>query len=201
MVEAMVVLILLILILLMVYEKKNSGDHAAAHGLINKLKEGEKNNAIKRGEMIATQCDVDPGELNEIMNNIGSKERELYKKIIQVFLSQDGNMLMQIGQYIDNLAEPYISIAGISTSNKEVEAVEIAKIEINRLKQESAALRKELVITTDSMEKIIAEYTRVFSGSQTELALKNSSKKMFEIFRNTDGRLRQAIKNIEIENL
>lgn len=203
MVEALVVLILLGLIFMVVFGQKSSGDQAAVHKLINKLKGSEKNKAEKRSEIIAEYCDVDPSALNEVLNEISSKERDLYKKIIQMFLSRDRKLLMQIDQHIDNLAKPYLSIAGISASNneEEAEALETAKNEINRLKEESDVLRNELMITTDSMEEITAEYTRVFSGSQTELALENSSKKMFGIFRDTENRLKQSAKNIEIEDL
>lgn len=201
MIEAMVVLILLALIFFLFYGKKKSGDQETVHKFINKLKGSEKRKTKERGEMIAENCNVEPGELNEIMNEISSKERELYKKIIQMFLSKDKKVLMKMDQYIEGLAEPYMRIAGASTSSNEVEekSLELANTEIDRLKQETEALRNELVINTHSMEEITAEYTRVFSGSQTELALENSSKKMFGILRDIESRLRVSVNNIEVE--
>lgn len=201
--EAMVVLILLTFIFLILYGKKKSGDQATVHKFINKLKGAEKSKTKERGEMIAEYCNLEPSELNDITNEICSKERELYKKIIQIFLSKDKKILMKMDQYIEGLAEPYIRIAGVSASTNEVEgeSLEIAKTEINRLKQETEALRKEIKINTDSMEEITAEYTRVFSGSQTALALENSSKKMFGILRDIENRVRESVKINETEGL
>nr|WP_305909126.1 hypothetical protein [Methylomarinum sp. Ch1-1]MDP4522014.1 hypothetical protein [Methylomarinum sp. Ch1-1] len=48
-----------------------------------------------------------------------------------------------------------------------------------------------------TMDEISAEYTRVFSGKQSELELENSSKKMLRIFQEAENTIRSSVKEIE----
>lgn len=205
-IEALVVLVLLTIIFLLVFRKKNIDRQVAVQGLIAKLKKNEKKKALERSEIITEQSDIDPEIVSEFISEISVKERELYKQIIQIFLNKDANKLKRIDQYFDGLAESYLSTVSYLSQNNEVES-EVSPAELLQAtvattdNEEQDNLKEKLAVAINTMEEISAEYTRVFSGTQTELELENSSKKMFQIFRDANSQVKASTRKIDIEEL
>ncbi|MCF6204706.1 MAG: hypothetical protein L3J59_13725 [Methylococcaceae bacterium] len=202
-VEALIVLLLLILIFLMVYRSRSSANHTAVHKLINKL-EKDDNYKTKDLEKVFTEsCGLNPGLSEEIINEISIKERKLYKQIVKIFFNRDIKLLAKVDQYINSLSEPYVSLIRHSEVNNQAETkeIEFTKSKINSLEQENDFLREKVAAATDTMKEISDEYMRVFRGTQTELELRKSSIKMFQIFRETKKRIETPVNNLEIEEL
>jgi len=61
------------------------------------------------------------------------------------------------------------------------------------LTEDNNRLAEQLTVAMSTMDEISDEYTRVFSGTQTELELENSSKKMFSIFQKAGQKISKTI--------
>jgi hypothetical protein len=198
MAEALAALFLIILVFFLLSRKKSSGEQVAAHQLIDKL-EGTKNFKTKKlGKMISDHCAIEQDELKELLREISHSERILYQNIIQVFLNKDTSLLKKIDQQIDGLSEPYCKILTRYSGNTAgVEKREVVENKISEQTQENMRLSEQLSAAMSTMDEISSEYTRVFSGTQTELELENSSKKMFTIFHEAEQRIRDSYKDTE----
>ncbi len=200
MVEALAALLLLGVILLIVFSRRRSREHAAAHDLVVRLEKSEVKRSKKLGEAIIECCEIDKDKLREILKEISSCEHALYQQILQIFLKRDVALLNQIDSYINKLSSPYCRLLKDSNSTEVVsndEELEEAKLQISRLKKEGAQLSEQLEMAMKTMDEISAEYTRVFSGTQSELELENSSKKMLRIFHEAEKTIRSSMKGLD----
>ena len=202
MAEALAGLIFLLLGFLLFTRKNNLVEQTAANKLIDKLENTEDIKTKQIEDMITENCNIEPVVVKKLLNEISSSERVLYQQMIKMFLNRDVELLNEMDQYIDNISEPYCKIIRHSSSNgAESGALEASEDKIERLNQEIARLGKQLTISLDTMDDISAEYTRVFSGTQTELELENSSKKMIGIFRDAEQQVKDSFKDKEAEKL
>jgi len=177
MLEALLALSIVISLILFLARKKKQKEQLASNELIDKLQDTEKIKVKQMNELISTHCELEPGRVNELLEEVQTSERNLYKQIIKIFLNRDIKLLGNIDQHIESLAEPYCKLLSHSSGGgSEVEE------QIQKLTSDNERLSEQLTIAMNTMDEISAEYTRVFSGTQTELELENSSKKMFEIF-------------------
>ena len=202
MAEALAGLVLLVLVFLLFSRKKNSGEQTAANKLIDKLEDTENVKAKELGNMIAENCNIAPDVVKGLLDEISASERVLYQQMIQMFLKKDIKLLKDMDQYIDNISDPYCKIIRHSLANvDESGALEAAEEKIERLMQQTERLGEQLTVAMNTMDEISAEYTRVFSGTQTELELENSSKNMFTIFHDAEQQIRDLFKDKEAEEL
>ena len=196
MVEAFAGLILLLLGFLLFSSKTNSSEHTAANKLIDKLEDTENIKAKQLEEMIAENCNIEPDEIKGLLDEISSSERILYQQMIRMFLNRDVELLNDMDNYIDNISEPYCKIIRCSSNNvKESDVLNVSEDKIERLMKESERLGEQLTVAMNTMDDISSEYTRVFSGTQTELELENSSKKMFAIFHDAEQQIKNLFKD------
>jgi len=152
--------------------------------------------------MITENCNIAPDVVKGLLNEISSSERILYQQIIQIFLNRDVELLNDMDQYIDNISEPYCKIIRHSSGNaEESDTLNAAEDKIERLMQQTERLGEQLTVSMNTMDEISAEYSRVFSGTQTELELENSSKKMFAIFHDAEQQIRDLFKDKEAKEL
>lgn len=200
MAEALAVLSILALGVLWLIFRRKKKEHAAAKELINRLEEAEIGRIKKLGQVIQEHCLIDNDKLKEILKEISQCERTLYQQILQVFLRRDVAVLQDIDRYVNKLATPYCQLLQESNSlegaGNEAE-LEQARERIRRLKQEGALLSEQLQKAMQTMEEISNEYTRVFSGTQSELELSNSSKKMMGIFQQAEKSIRASFKELQ----
>jgi len=202
MAEALAGLIFLLLGFFLFSKKQTLGEQTAANTLIDKLEDTEKVKTKQLEDMITENCNIEPDVVKGLLNEISSSERVLYQQMIKMFLNRDVELLNEMDQYIENISEPYCKIIRHSSSNvAESAALEVTEDKIEKLMQEIARLGKQLTISLNTMDDISAEYTRVFSGTQTELELGNSSKKMIAIFRDAEQQIKDSFKDKEAEKL
>ncbi len=180
MLEASLALFLLIIALFLFRKNNRKGELVVSAKVIEKLQDTENIKAKKLNALFSTHCDLDANALNELLGEIKSSERTLYQQIIRIYLTKDAKSLNKIDQHIENLAEPYCKVLTYSSGGAEKEKQYEEKLQ--QLMGENERLGEQLTIAMTTMDEISAEYTRVFSGTQTELELENSSKKMFNIF-------------------
>lgn len=200
--EALAGLFLLVFGYLLFSRKKVSGEEKAADELISKLEDTENFKTKKLGELISQSCNLEEEELAGVLFEISQTERELYKKIIQMLLTRDTDLLQGLDQYIDQLSAPYCKLLNNSSNDSgDTEKLELAENKIHQLMEENDRVAKQLKIAVSTMDEISAEYTRVFSGTQTELELENSSKKMFKIFHDAGQNIKYPAKDQEAKEL
>lgn len=187
-VEALLALFLLIFIWLLLSKKKVARDQQASHDFIDKLQNNEKNKEKKLIEIFSTHIHLEEMLEKELLAEMMSSERHLYQQIIQLFLKKDIDVLIAIGQYVDDFSQPYHKLLAYSSEKGLVNTAPLEEQkQINQhLIQENERLGEQLVIAIKALDEISDEYTRVFSGTQTELELENSSKKMFTIFQQAE---------------
>jgi len=193
MIETTLVLVFILLVIFILSKNRAKGEHSASSLLIDKLQDTENIKSKKTRDMIAGHCHLEPGLLDNLLEEIKSSERHLYQQIIKIFLARDIKELKKIDQHIDKVSEPYCKILAHASGNGNEETQIEEKVQ--KLKIENERLTEQLTIAMSTMDEISAEYTRVFSGTQTELELENSSKKMFEIFQKASGQVKEITPN------
>jgi plasmid stabilization system protein ParE len=204
-IEALGGLLLLAVSFYIFFRNKNAGEAVAANELIDKLEDTEKIKVKKLGAMISDSCDIGEEELKMVLTEILQGERVLYQNIIQMFLNKDITLLREIDQYIDNLSEPYCKIlrqsASVVNTVEDAERLEAAESRTKQLMQENKKLAEQLTMSMSTMDEISGEYTRVFSGTQTELELENSRQTMMKIFRNTHKKVKNMANNLKMDEI
>ncbi len=202
MAEAVLVLFLLIFALLLLSRKHAIGAQEASGKVIDKLQDAEKIKAKKLSELVSVHCAIEPELLNDLQVEIKNSERHLYQQIIRIFLNRDKQVLKEIDQQIDSLIEPYCKLLTHSSGGREdTDKVSQQEQKNDQLAMENERLKEQLTIAMDTMDEISAEYTRVFSGTQTELELDNSSKEMFAIFQQAGQKIKAAESGAGAEQL
>jgi len=201
MIEALAVLLLLVVVAFIFHHKRRSKERTDAHDLIDKLEEMEVIRTKKLGDRINEYCQIDNEKLRVILKEIKLYEQELYQQILHIFLKRDGALLKEIDHYVNRLSMPYCNILrdSLSADNGDHSELEEAKAQISRLKKEGSVLAEQLQMAMQTMDEISSEYTRVFSGTQSELELENSSKKMMRIFADAEKTIRSSFKELKNE--
>jgi len=192
MLEASIVLVLLLLILYFVLKNNSKGDEAASSKVIDKLQDTEKLKSKKLAELISEHCELEQGDLDNLLAEVKKNERNLYQQIIRIFLKRDVDLLGKIDQHIDKFSEPYCKILSHASGGGGEKEKELEE-KLNKLAEENTRLAEQLTIAMNTMDEISDEYTRVFSGTQTELELSNSSKKMFSIFQKAGVKISETV--------
>jgi len=202
MVEALVALVLLVIVFFIFSRGKRAKGQSAVNELINKFEDTENIKAKKLKSLISDNCTVEADLLQALIKEMNESEKVLYQKIVQLFLNRDVELLKDIDEHIDNLSEPYCKLL-IHSSSSPIESGKMDAIDdkVNRLSKENGRLSEQLSVAMNTMDEISAEYTRVYSGSQTELELENSSKKMFKTFSEAEQNIKQLYKDAEAEEL
>lgn len=199
MAEALAVLVLLAVMSLFFLTRRKNRERAAADELISRLEAAEIKRNRKLGELIGENCEIDSEKLQDILHEIRDCEHALYQQILKIFLQRDVALLKEIDRAINKLATPYCRILqesnGMAGSGNESE-LEQAREQISLLKKEGRQLSEQLQTAMQTMDEISAEYTRVFSGKQSELELENSSKKMLKIFHEAETTIRESFKEL-----
>jgi len=193
MIEGLVALLLVVIALYLFSSHKSKDEQLASNKVIRKLKDSGNIKAKKLSSLVATHVDIEPNELNEILAEMKSSERQLYKHIIQMYLKRDVDALATIDQKIDSFSEPYFKMLAHSVSDTvDSESESEDKKTIDLLVDQNEKLSEQLTLAMGTIDEISAEYSKVFTGQQTELELTNSSKKMLGLFQQTCQKISAA---------
>jgi len=68
----------------------------------------------------------------------------------------------------------------------------------NGLERINQQLQQQLTIANKTIEEISHEYSQVFGGTQTALALDNSSKKVLTAFQAAEQAVKQSIADLQV---
>jgi hypothetical protein len=198
-IEVLVAMVLLVFGFLLFSRNKNSSEQVAAHKLIDKLEETKNFKIHELKQIMMQQSSIEEDKLEQLLGEINQNERVLYQQVIQLFLSRDEKLLQKINQTIEQLSEPYSNLLSYSSIDVEdKEKLEVAENKIHKLTLDTERLDQQLTEAIKTMDEISAEYTRVFTGTQTEEELEKSSRKMLMTYKKSEQRIRASFKNVEL---
>ncbi len=185
MLEGLLALFIIIVIIFLLTRRKAKGEQQASDKTIRRLKDSAMVKQKKLNALLSASCEMEPAELNDLLNELSRNEKQLYKKIMELFLQRNVQVLESIDQYVDNISEPYLKLLAQSANNP-VEQANAEEVEnkIQLLLDQNKRMGEQLSVAMQTIDELSAEYSRVFNGTQTELELTNSSQKMLEIFEN-----------------
>ncbi len=197
--EALAVSILLILVMVFISKRKSHSEMLEIDKFISKLNEqGEFKNRLLE-EVLLKNSYLDDQKVIAIVHEVNASERALMQRVIQMFLQRTPSLLSEIDQLISNLSEPFCKILAeidsglLSSQNSTMMNPGSAE----SLQQINQQLVKQLDTAMQTIDEITAEYTRVFSGSQTALELENSSAKMMQIFQKVEKKIESNFTDLE----
>lgn len=193
MAEALFALLALAVTLFFIYRRKRNQEINAIDSFISQLDEQAELKNQPLDHLLSKTCGLDKKTVQTTLQEVSESERALTQKVIELFLQREMGMLNEIDQCIGNLSEPYCKLlAHMSSAQDKPAAAPAGNAEaLERINQQ---LVRQLDTAMQTIDEITSEYTRVFSGNQTELELENSSKKMLQIFQDSIHQLKQEIK-------
>ena len=201
--EGCLVLALLIIILLLRSINKSSNNNKAIDAVISQIEDNERSRMKRLTSLVSEHCEIEKTELKKVINKVSFNEKQLYKKILQVFLNQDETLLDDFEQHINDLNEPYLQMILLASMKGNATALATQKEEtffaMQELKASNKLLHQKLNETIATMEEITAEYKTVFKGTPTASQLEVSSKKMFNIFRYVEQRAKATEKKLSLK--
>jgi FtsZ-interacting cell division protein ZipA len=199
MVEALAALLLLVIGLWLWSRKKKSGDFHMAQTLIDDLDEAKELRTENLGKLIAAHCALAPNELQTLLKEIDRREKALYQQIIQLFLNHDPNVLKDVDDYIQDLAQPYCAmlkaVGNNSPALEEAEHqadLENANQQIVQLTKKNTALAKQLQLALKTVDEVSDEYTQLFNGNKHELELRASYKRLLQAFQSIEAEIEKT---------
>lgn len=179
--EALAAIILLAGALFFISRNKRNKEIQAINSFINQMDEQAEFKNKPLNQLLSETCGLNSKEVRATLQNVSDSERALMKKVIQLFLEREMTLLNEIDRCIGDLSEPYCRLLANMTSTPKASISETDQ-GLERVNQQ---LVRQLNTAMQTIDEITAEYTRVFSGNQSELELENSSKKMLQIFQDS----------------
>ncbi|MCI0653586.1 MAG: hypothetical protein L0Y38_06335 [Methylococcaceae bacterium] len=197
MVEGLAAAILLIAAFAVFIVRRRAGERNAAGNFISHLKQAEAVRSKLLGKAISESCDLEQGKLNAVLAEVNSCEKSLYRKVVQMFLNRDAALLNGIDQSVQALTHPFCRLLSeVSEKSREdpelAAAMESAKAEIERLKQESQRISKQLSMAMETMDEISSEYSKIFGASKEAEELDMSRKRMLNTYLRAEERMTKA---------
>ncbi|MGH8548926.1 MAG: hypothetical protein ACRERU_10065 [Methylococcales bacterium] len=177
--------------------RRRARERNAAGQFISHLKQAEAGRSQRLGETISEACDLEQEQLEAVLSEVSSCEKSLYRKVVQMFLNRDAVLLNGIDQCIQALTKPFCRLLSeVSEKSRDdpelAAAMESAKAEIERLKQESQRLSKQLSMAMETMDEISSEYTKLFASSKEAEELDMSRKRMLNTYIRAEQRMTKA---------
>jgi hypothetical protein len=151
--------------------------------------------------ILCKQYGMNGHQVGQMLQKLSVHETTLIQRIIQMYLQRDPALLTDIDQLISNINQYYCQLLTqthpleSNSSQAEANASDTAQeVKTLNLEHVNELLIKQLDTAMHTIEDMSNEYTRVFSGNQTALELENSSKKMLQLFIETEQTLRKNMR-------
>ncbi len=176
-----------------------AGGQKAATQLIDRLEDNEKVKSNKLTQIISENCQLYEAQLEQVVCEIIKNEHILYQQIIKMFLEKDEKTLEIMDQYVDKISDPFCQLLNNLPSVEDdflSDEVQMAERKIKQLSEDNMAINNQLNVAMNTIEEMSAEYTRVFSGTQSELELENSKQTMLKIFETAKKQVKLSLNDL-----
>ncbi len=177
--EISLVLIIIIGMVRLVHARKKQKDLALAKELKEKIQEYLPGREQKLKAIIADMVPHDEAWAAKSAAETASYEKGLYSRILKIILRKDMDSAMGINHDVERLGDSYHRIVthlsegavgdvgggGGGGSSADVEKISELKSIVAKLRKEKQLLQDELEASIKSMDNIVKEYTRIYSGA------------------------------------
>lgn len=170
--EVALVLALIIGAIVFIFVRRGRRDKVLAKTLVENLKEKEPQRIEHLKDILEKVHNMDEESAKQSVEAILACEKNLYSRIIKMFLGRDRGGFAKIHKDVETLAESYRrlssvsevgeSASGHSEENPLVQAQ--LKAQIKKLEKENTKLERDLGEAMESMDSMLKEYTLMYSG-------------------------------------
>ncbi len=130
-------------------------------------------------------------------------ERKIYKRLINVSINKDTNMLKLTINDINTLVNDYVqmlTLKGKELSNKDSDSRElILRKENEALRLENASLQSRLTISEETIERMMGEFSSMYEGGKKEgeQRVKNEMYKLKQSLDSEEAKVKSELKGLE----
>jgi HPt (histidine-containing phosphotransfer) domain-containing protein len=197
--EALIVMLIVILSILVTNRNRQNQEMHLIDKFVTRFRREEDFKFQNLETVLQEACKMELEESAAVIAQISASEKLLLQHIIRMFLERDPAQLTKIEQLIKNLPESFCKLLLDSSSAKSALAEQHDNpdhepaVKLVNLERVNYQLSMQLDAATQTINEILAEYNRIFSGHQTVLELENSQKKMLKIFDEAEQRVKNCL--------
>lgn len=202
--ELMIGLIIGILAYLMWLLGCKKRDRAIVRNFIESLKETEEERIEELKQRLLDTTTASEEALAVVLDEFNLQENTLYKQIIEVFLHHNMKSVVDIDARIRAITEPFCKLladakggdeAVLQDLNKARRLLEEQNARLTRQRFESNQLSEQLATALETLDEVSSEYSKMFGASKSAEELEVSQKKVLNIFRQAEMRVKQITLN------
>ncbi|QSA96336.1 hypothetical protein [Methylococcus sp. EFPC2] len=137
---------------------------------------------------------LDDDQRSHTLEQVGARERALYRLVIRAVLDHDVERLAQLDRHVRALSEPYRElIAQLAEKRPQQESgdvqvrLENAEEQTRQASAEAEHLRAQLKAALETLDEVSSEYTRMFGESKSGDELQLSRHRMLEAFQRAEA--------------
>jgi len=167
-----VVLLLIFITGLVLFFKRRASDKRYVASFIA---EHKQNQSVRRDEMrdkMLSESLLTGEELEQFLDMVGSSERKLYKRILNMYLGFDRKCLSDIRDELSEMNERWMetvqkNINLMPEGGVSEEKVQELNNKIDALTAENTKIAEELSEAMETMEDIVKEYSLMYAGQES----------------------------------
>lgn len=158
-----------IILLFFVLRRKRRENSLARH-FVENLRMGEEGRKHTLMDVLQKVHEMDAELAAKTAQMMLSCEKQIYSRVLKIFLGKDRGSLGQLQKDVENMASAYRKLVDTAESVKIVERGDNPKVQaqlrsqIKQLTAERDKLQKDLDEAMISMENMLKEYTQMYSG-------------------------------------
>lgn len=170
--EVGLLLAIIISIIAFIIIRRGRRDKVLAKVLVETIKEKEAQRTERLKDILEKVHHLDEASAKQSVDEILNCEKNLYSRIIKVFLGRDREGITKINKDVESLTESYRRLSSVgeagtdekyhSDDNPLVQAQ--LRAQIKKLEKENAKLERDLSEAMESMDSMLKEYTQMYSG-------------------------------------
>ncbi|BBL72427.1 hypothetical protein [Methylogaea oryzae] len=179
-------------------------ERAIVRDFIESLKETEQDRIEELKQRLRDTTTASDEVLAVVLDEFNLQENTLYKQVIEVFLHRNMKSVMDIDTRIRAITEPFCKLLADAKGGDEAVLRDLTKarrlmeeqnVRITRLRFEANQLSEQLATALETLDEVSSEYQKMFGASKSAEELEVSQKKVLNIFRQAEMRIKQITLN------
>lgn len=170
--EVALLLAIVISVIVFIFVRRGRRDKVLAKVLVETIKEKEPERIARLKDILEKVHHLDEESAQKSVEAILSSEKNLYSRIIKMYLGRDRDGITKINKDVESLAETYrkLSVVGEAGDDEKYRSDDNPllqaqlKAQIKKLEKENAKLERDLGEAMESMDSMLKEYTLMYSG-------------------------------------
>lgn len=166
-----VVLLLLFIVVLVLFLKRRASDKNYVASFIAEHKKSHVDRRDNMREKMLADSLLSEDELDSFLDGVGSAERKLYKRILNMYLGFDRQGLSEIRNEISEINNAWIetlqkNISMLPEGSVSEEEAQELNEKIDNLTAENTKIATDLAEAMETMEDIVKEYSLMYAGQE-----------------------------------